>query len=62
MDKRKTYTRCFGIAGELFDYFKEFQRRYLQEHGINLSNNQVLAVILREHSEQLGYPIMDARS
>ena len=32
-----------------FDYLKTFQRTYADKHGVNLNNNQALAVILAEH-------------
>jgi hypothetical protein len=32
-----------------FDYLKDFQRDYKQRHGIHLTNNQVLAVIIGEY-------------
>lgn len=35
-----------------FDYLKQFQRGYEAKHGIRLTNNQTLTVIIREHQEQ----------
>ena len=32
-----------------FDYLKEFQRGYEALHGVSLSNNQAVALILEQH-------------
>lgn len=35
-----------------FDYLKQFQRGYEAKHGVRLTNNQTLAVIMDEHRTQ----------
>lgn len=42
-----------------FDYLKDYQRRYEEQHGARLTNNQTLALILKEHQQQ--NPINEAR-
>ena len=54
MDNGKTYYRCLGLSADNFDYFKELQREYLRKHDIRLNNHEVLAIILREHKDQIG--------
>lgn len=39
-----------------FDYLKDWQRAYQARHGITLTNNQALTVILGEHRQQCGLP------
>jgi outer membrane protein assembly factor BamE (lipoprotein component of BamABCDE complex) len=34
-----------------FDYLKQFQRDYQTKYGTNLTNNQALAIILKEHKQ-----------
>ena len=36
-----------------FDYLKDFQRGYEQRHGVHLTNNQALAIILSEHKQSV---------
>lgn len=48
----KAVFRNFAIPVSAFDYLKQFQRDYEQRYRVRLTNNQVLAIILREHQEQ----------
>lgn len=41
--------RSIAFPVSVFDYLKGFQRAYKREHGIDLTNNQAIAVILKEH-------------
>ncbi|MCK9988842.1 MAG: hypothetical protein AzoDbin1_05314 [Azoarcus sp.] len=45
----KAVFRNFAIPVSAFDYLKQFQRDYEQRYRVRLTNNQVLAIILKEH-------------
>lgn len=34
-----------------FDYLKDFQRGYERKHGVRLTNNQALTIIINEHQK-----------
>lgn len=36
-----------------FDYLKDFQRGYERAHGVRITNNQALALILAEHKSNV---------
>lgn len=44
--------RSIAFPVSVFDYLKDFQRQYKGKHGIDLTNNQVIAIILKEHQQQ----------
>lgn len=44
--------RNFALPVECFDHLKDVQRHYQRRHGIELNNNEVLALIFMEHREQ----------
>lgn len=44
--------RQIGFPLAAFDYLKDFQRDYEARHGVRLTNNQALSVILAEHRER----------
>lgn len=48
----------FTIRG--FDHLKQFQRMWEADHGVNLSNNQTLALILEQHQHQQQNPMSAA--
>lgn len=43
--------RSVAFPVSVFDYLKDWQRAYEQQHGARLTNNQALAIILREHQQ-----------
>lgn len=43
--------RSIAFPVDVFDYLKDFQRHYKLKHGVALTNNQLLAIILREHQQ-----------
>lgn len=49
MNEEKLVFRQFALTVSTFDYLKDFQRAYEGRHGVRLSNNQVIAIILSEH-------------
>ena len=50
MNEKRVF-RSFAIPVKTFDYFKNFQRRLKALHGEDLTNNQVLIVILKQHEQ-----------
>ncbi|HWR76426.1 MAG TPA: hypothetical protein VN283_04360 [Thiobacillus sp.] len=47
-----TVTRQVSFSLRAFDHLKQTQRKLKAEQGINLSNNQVLDLILDQHAQQ----------
>lgn len=43
-----------------FDYLKDYQRAYEQQHGIRLNNNQCVAMILAEHRQASSLGLLNA--
>lgn len=43
--------RQIAFPVSAFDYLKDFQRGYEQRHGVHLTNNQAIAIILSEHKQ-----------
>lgn len=43
--------RSIAFPVSAFDYLKDFQRQYKRQHGIDLTNNKVIAIILKEHQQ-----------
>lgn len=44
--------RSIAFPVSAFDYLKNFQRQYKREHGVDLTNNQALTIILKEHQQR----------
>ena len=49
MTNEQVVFRNIAFPISAFDYLKAFQRTYYQKHRISLTNNQTLAIILKEH-------------
>jgi len=47
-----TVTRQVTFTLRAFDHLKQTQRKLKAEQGSNLSNNEVLALILDQHAQQ----------
>lgn len=47
-----TVTRPVTFTVRAFDHLKQTQRRLKAEQGLDLNNNQVLALIFEQHAEQ----------
>lgn len=45
--------RNFALPVECFDHLKDVQRHYRARHGIELTNNDTLALIFMEHREHI---------
>lgn len=43
--------RSFALPLATFDYLKQFQRRYLEQHSVHLNNNEAIALILDQHKQ-----------
>lgn len=43
--------RSIAFPVDAFDHLKNFQRQYKLEHGTDLTNNQAIATILRQHRQ-----------
>ena len=50
----RTIFREFALPLSAFNYLKNWQRDYQARHGVSITNNQALAIILREHQQQSG--------
>lgn len=48
----KLVFRQIAFPVSTFDWLKDCQRSYAAQHGHFLNNNEILAVILREHRTQ----------
>lgn len=51
--QQKCVFRNFALPVATFDHLKQFQRSYEKEHSVKLTNNQMLAIILRQHKDLL---------
>lgn len=49
MQHEKTVFRQFALPVSVFDHLKQFQRAYEAEHGVRLTNNEVLSIIVKQH-------------
>lgn len=49
MQHEKAVFRQFALPVSVFDHLKQFQRDYEQRYRVRLTNNQVLAIILKQH-------------
>lgn len=49
MNEEKLVFRQFALPVSTFDYLKSFQRAYEGRHGVKLTNNQVMVIIMSEH-------------
>lgn len=52
MQYEKTVFRQFALPVSVFDHMKQFQRAYEARHGVRLTNNEVLSIIVKQHQEQ----------
>lgn len=43
--------RSIAFPLSTFDYLKDFQRDYERRHGVHLTNNQALTIIIKEHQQ-----------
>lgn len=50
MNEKRVF-RSFAIPVKTFDYFKRFQRKLRVIQGEDLTNNQVLVAILKQHEQ-----------
>lgn len=50
----RTIFREFALPLSAFNYLKNWQRDYQAKHGASITNNQALAIILREHQQRSG--------
>lgn len=55
-----TVTRQVTFSLRAFDHLKQTQRKLKAEQGLNLNNNQVLALIFGQHAEH--YPAVGDES
>lgn len=49
MQHEKAVFRQFALPVSVFDYVKQFQRDYQAKHGVRLTNNEVLSIMLKQH-------------
>lgn len=49
MQHEKTVFRQFSLPVSVFDHLKQFQRDYQAKHGVQLTNNEVLSIIVKQH-------------
>ena len=54
--------RTIAFPVSAFDYIKDFQRQYKLKHGLDLTNNQILAIILKEHQQTALYAPADSHA
>lgn len=52
MQHLKCVFRSFAIPAPMFDHLKDFQRTYEKAHGVKITNNHALSIILGEHQRQ----------
>ncbi|MCK0512348.1 hypothetical protein [Aromatoleum buckelii] len=49
MQHEKAVFRQFALPVSVFDHLKQFQRAYEARHGVRLTNNEVLSIIVKQH-------------
>ena len=49
MQHEKTVFRQFALPVSAFDHLKQFQRAYEAQHGVRLTNNEILSIIVKQH-------------
>lgn len=52
MQHESVVFRSIAFPVSVFDYLKDFQRQYKRKHGVALTNNQIIAIILKEHQQR----------
>lgn len=53
MRNEKTVFRQFALPVSVFDHLKQFQRDYQAKHGVRLTNNEVLGIIVKQHETMI---------
>lgn len=53
MTNQAVVFRNFALPVPAFDHLKDFQRKYEEQHGVKINNNQTLAIILGQHRQML---------